>query len=958
MKLRTKLTVMLLAILMLLGAANVALAAKEGDFEYKIENGTAIITDYTGKAKELTIPATLGGKPVTAIGEFAFCDCTSLITVIIPDSVTLIDDNAFRQCTSLTNVDIPDSVTFIGGAFYGCTSLRTVIIPDSVKLIDSHTFNGCTSLTSITIPDTVTSIGWYAFKGCTSLISITIPDSVTVIDKDAFNGCSGLTTVNTNSNAAKNYRWGDRVRVGLFEGDFEYEVSGKGVVIKRYTGSVAVLTIPATLGGLPVRGICNSAFTGCTGLTIISIPDSVMYIEKDAFKGCSRLARVISDADCAFTYNWGTGVLVGFFEGDFCYRISGGKATIYCYTGSAAELTIPAMLGGKHVTSIGVSAFNGCTGLTSIIIPDSVTSVGKDAFRGCTSLTTITIPDSVTVIGDSAFSGCTSLTSVTIPDSVTVIGDSVFSGCGSLTSVTIPDFVTSINYSMFYRCTSLTTITIPDTVTSIGISAFNGCTSLTTIAIPDTVTSIGNSAFSGCTGLTIVIIPDSVTSIGNNTFYGCTSLTTVTIPDTVISIGDSAFKDCTSLTEVNTSCAAALSYPWPAGVRVGMFDGEFSFVPMDDTAYCLMSYSGDASVVIVPSTYNGKPVTKIDGEAFDKSVTLFVTGKTPFVASNPCWRYAVNAVGTICLTGTNITDSRLLLPSEACGTAITAIGDYAFGGMALSFVHIPDSIVTVGDNPFRGCMNLTTIVVNPENSGLYVSVDGALYSKADKRLVCFPAGVTASRLTIPEGVRSIGAYAMYKVRADEIVLPDSLTDIGVSAFADNSRLVAITLPDGIIEIPAGAFSGCTGLYTVTFPASLTDIGQKAFYNCGRLSVRTLPEALKGIGEQAFYDCDGLTEVTFPSALMGVGQSAFYDCDGLMLVYIANGTQSIGARAFAACENLQLVYLPASVTSIGAEAFSGAPLLTLQVQPGSPAVTYARENLLHALYPDSDSWLAE
>lgn len=352
------------------------------------------------------------------------------------------------------------------------------------------------------------------------------------------------------------------------------------------------------------------------------------------------------------------------------------------------------------------------------------------------------------------------------------------------------------------------------------------------------------------------------------------------------------------------------------------------------------------------------PAVQIHSYAFDKSVTLFVTGETSFVASNPCWRYAVNADGTLCLTDTNITDTRLLLPSEGCGTAITAIGDYAFDGMALSFVHIPDSIITVGDNPFRGCMNLTTIVVNPENAGLYVSADGALYSKTDKRLVCFPAGVTASRLTIPEGVRSIGAYAMYNVQADEIVLPDSLTDIGASAFAGNSRLVAITLPDGIGEIPAAAFSDCIGLYMVTLPANLTGIGQNAFYNCGRLSVRTFPDALTVIGAQAFYNCDGLTEVTFPSALTSIGQQAFYNCDGLLLVYIANGTQSIGARAFAACESLQLVYLPASVTSIGAEAFSGAPLLTLQVQPGSPAATYARENLLHALYPDSDSWLAE
>ena len=267
---------------------------------------------------------------------------------------------------------------------------------------------------------------------------------------------------------------------------------------------------------------------------------------------------------------------------------------------------------------------------------------------------------------------------------------------------------------------------------------------------------------------------------------------------------------------------------------------------------------------------------------------------------------------TYCLTGTNITDARLILPSDACGTAITAIGDYAFMGKGMSFVHIPDSIVTVGENPFRGCTNLATIVVNPENAGLYVSAEGALYSKADKRLVCFPAGLTANRLTIPAGVRSIGAYAMYLVQTTEIVLPDSVTVIGEAAFAENDELAGIVLPEGLAEISA-----------------------RAFYGCGRLA-----------------------DLILPTSLTAIGESAFYDCDGLLGVILHGGLQIIGANAFASCDELRLVTIPASVTQIGANAFAGAPLLTLYVQPGSCAATYARENMIHALYPDSDSWLAE
>ena len=177
-----------------------------------------------------------------------------------------------------------------------------------------------------------------------------------------------------------------------------------------------------------------------------------------------------------------------------------------------------------------------------LVFDDAITSIGNYAFQNCSSLTSITIPNSVTSIGKSAFENCTGelilncsclglyggqFTKLVIGNGVTSIGERAFDGCSSLTSVTIPDSVTSIGYCTFQNCTSLTSITIPDSVTSIGEWAFRGCSSLTSITIPDSVTSIGNSAFRGCTSLTSVTIPDSVTSIGESAFYYCTSLTEV-----------------------------------------------------------------------------------------------------------------------------------------------------------------------------------------------------------------------------------------------------------------------------------------------------------------------------------------------------------------------------------------------------------------------------------------------
>ena len=212
---------------------------------------------------------------------------------------------------------------------------------------------------------------------------------------------------------------------------------------------------------------------------------------------------------------------------------------------SLKEITIP-----DSVTRIGDDAFYDCTNLKEIVIPDNVTEIGNYAFLGCSSLREITIPDSVRRIGDAAFNGCDSLTEIIIPDSVTKIGSWAFCDCATLTTVTIPDSVLQIEDSAFGGCKSLTAVNLPDSVTWIKDSAFQGCTSLNKITIPDSVTEIGCCAFCGCTNLTEITIPNSVTEIRFGAFKGCSSLREITIPDSVRRIGDSAFKGCTSLTKI------------------------------------------------------------------------------------------------------------------------------------------------------------------------------------------------------------------------------------------------------------------------------------------------------------------------------------------------------------------------------------------------------------------------
>ena len=975
---------------------------------------------YSSKIISITLP-----NSITSLTGSAFYQCNKLTTVILPDTLVEIGSSAFRYCTALTTIELPASLKRIyGSAFSDCTNLETVLIPQSIEWIHDYAFYNCnkltynnrydqayylgdaenpytvlmavasTDITAVTIHPDTKVIFANAFSGCTGLTEVVIPDGVTCIGYGAFAGCSGLKSlvlpfvgnarypVQDQSAypmgyifSKTNYTGATADGSGYYIPDSLRLVTVKGGEI-GYKAFYNCKNLTQIVLGDGVTGIDRTAFLGCVGLTSIKLPNGVTHIGQEAFRGCTQLKEVQIDGNL-------TEIGYGAFRDCSALtdlQLMAGLTSIGDYAfyncSSLTNLQLP-----DGLISIGASAFYNCSSLTNLQIPESVTYIGSNAFHNCGSLayavyggcnylgpldnpyrvlvktdgsnsTSYEIHPDNKVIAPGAFSGCSNLVEIVLAEGTTSIGASAFSGCSNLTSIEIPAGVTEIGASTFSRCSNLTSIEIPAGVTEIGAWTFSECNSLTSIEIPTGVTKIGESAFYGCSGLTSIEIPAGVTEIGNGAFtycsnlesvtigrgitklgqmfIGCSSLKTLVIPDTVTTIEAGALKGLSKLESLTIPYVGYRDSYY--GYAFGYFFGNESYsgaTPVEQPIYREVHNAYSSDTYYIPNTL--KSVTVLGGE-LKHSVFENITCIEELIL------------------GDGVTDIRYRALANCTGLTRLVVSD--------SLSYIDKEAFVLNEN----------MQYNQYDNGLYwgnatqpylVLVDTV--SKSISSIEIHPQ----ARIVLHNALQNCGALT-------QLVVPDSVVQIGYGAFSGCSSLKSITVPlaysidkywgaykDPFAHLFYASYDDEIGQTRYYLPSSLTQITvtggeiiDYAFDGCGYVTSIVLGDRVTGMGDYAFNGCNRLTRVVIGDGVTSIGECAFYYCSQLSDVTIGSGVKEIKEEAFYYCDKLKTLVIPENVTTISERAIvncGGLQSITLpfigtsREQPWCLGVIFGRDS---------------
>ncbi len=597
-------------------------------------------------------------------------------------------------------------------------------------------------------------------------------------------------------------------------GGINYELQSNktaSVVLKTDRSYSGEITIPESVyhngSTYRVTQIGGSAFAYCENLTSITLPSSVIRINGRAFYGCKNMTtiNIPNSVQSIGAY--------AFHESAWYEKQADGVVYVglvaYGYKGIMPPNTNIVYEEG----TISISDFSNCENLISITIPKSVKDISSSTFSGCNNLSSVTFQCEEI---DDWFSGFTSLKEVIIGENVTSINASAFYGCVGLTSIIISDNVKYIKTDAFNGCSSLRSITIPHNIETIEGRAFYGCSSLSSVTF--NCHEIGGW-FSGMTSLSEIILGNEVNSIKASAFSGCTGLTNVVIPESVTSIGDNAFENCNLLKTIRFQCGEIGSW----------FNGMSSIetVYIDDGVSVIGEYAF-ANCVNLTNVFISGEVTSICNNAF------YNCGKLQSIEIPN----SVKTIGNSAFEGCRLISSISIYPN------VTNVGKYAFKDCSgLESVTISNQIATIDLSSFSGCNNISSLNLNCPTVGAWFRDLSSLKT-----------------ISLGEKVSSLDSYAFYGCKGIEAFsIPDNVKSIGAYAFA-NCKIKSLTIGTGVQTIGSNAASPIKVIWLPnTPPAGYANVIGKVNYVANNLYTSINNKILYG-NLSSLFECDGIKYV--------------------------------------------------------------------------------------------------
>ena len=868
--------------------------------------GNAIIVGCSTISANITLPNTLGGHTVTAVGYKGMANCTTLTGVTIPNNIVKLDLYAFAGCTKLDTATIPATCVYVGQyAFSGCTSLTTVVIAEGVTYLGDYCFENCTSLTEIVVPDSCTYLGNYAFYNCVSMESATIGITVPAIGKYTFYNCEKLATA----------------VIGIsVESIGEYAF---------YNTALTRLTTPTTL-----KHIGNYAFASCDDLERVALKAGLLTIGDGAFMGDAALA----------TINWTANInSIGAYAFHGCASLTSAtipanvteiKDYTFAYCTSLATVTVKGTL-----TSIGEKAFYR-DALTSFTFAEGLENIGADAFA-FNNIAEVILPNSINSIGGQAFMACENLATVSMPDDVSYVGAYAFEDVADGLIITIRYNSGKIADYMLYNIPVYKVI-MENGITEIGNYTFALCHDLTEITFPNTLQTIGNYAFYDNRSYSELTLPNTVTNIGNYAFARGYELVKINIPDSVLTIGEGAFYREEVGNHIDPDFTVDFYYN-KGVIAANILDGQhIHHIIVDDYIHTIgdNAFSNCANLkdVILPDT-----IAVFGNNCFlnDNNITVNINKVDGLIDDN-IYQGKLTGVETVNINNTCIGKYSFADNVELKYVTIneeTDIGDYAFSN---NVGLLKASVVgnsNVGNYSFYNCNSMTDFVI-----------DGTIERIGEH---AFESCKALRAMVLPTTVNYIGSYAFYDCNSmASINIPDGIEKILSHTFYGCASLGSIEVPNSVTAIEGYAFYGCIVASQITLSNQCKSIGEYAFYNCKALSELNIPESVTSIGEYAFRSCGGITELVFSDNVDTIGACAFYDCNGLETVKLGKKIIELGDKLFYGCVNLESLYVYAPLSYIDTLAFYGADFVTVYCGRDDYMINFFDENgIMYVLLDD-------